>query len=426
MNTWTWWGRTSAWLMAGLLALGVFAPVVHADDDDSGDDDLDELIERGEELPEREEALEEELDELNEWLEEAREKLTELTEKLEQVESELSAIDQQLEIAEQEREAAEERLEEAEERYEEAEERVEEAEEELEEREELLERQLAYAYKYGDTSALQLLDAALNQDRTEDVVEGLHQLEHILEHENENVLRLADLHDEARIARAQADGARDRRDEELESAERSEESVEELLEEQEELRDEVEEQREEQERLVEQIEEDRDEAEGLLEEISEELATRREEAEEAARADGDLVCPVPSGSFIDDWHFPRSGGRLHEGNDIFADRGEPIHAPEDGVVARVDETDDWSPGSSSGLGGKTVNIRSEDDVRWYFAHLDEIDEDIESGVSVEAGDVIGTVGTTGNARHTPPHLHLGRYLDGEAENPYPHISEACR
>jgi murein DD-endopeptidase MepM/ murein hydrolase activator NlpD len=103
------------------------------------------------------------------------------------------------------------------------------------------------------------------------------------------------------------------------------------------------------------------------------------------------------GSFYGD---PRDGGkRKHEGIDIFAPRGTPIVAPTAGIVTRV---------ATAGLGGKIIWMN---DTRrghsYYFAHLDS--QFVKAGAKVRQGDVIGTVGNTGNARYTPSHLHFGVY-----------------
>lgn len=102
------------------------------------------------------------------------------------------------------------------------------------------------------------------------------------------------------------------------------------------------------------------------------------------------------------WGAPRDGGRRkHEGIDIFASKGTPLLAVCDGEIDRVKE---------GGLGGKTVWLYDQDlDQSIYYAHLDE--QLVYEGQYVRAGDKIGTVGNTGNARTTPPHLHLGIYLD---------------
>lgn len=104
------------------------------------------------------------------------------------------------------------------------------------------------------------------------------------------------------------------------------------------------------------------------------------------------------------WSFfgdPRDGGsRVHHGIDIFAPRGTPIRSPVAGRISRVGERP---------LGGQTVTLIGRDNgLVYYFAHLDEYG-DVMVGQEVEAGHLLGTVGNTGNARTTPPHLHLGIY-----------------
>ena len=91
------------------------------------------------------------------------------------------------------------------------------------------------------------------------------------------------------------------------------------------------------------------------------------------------------------------GARRHEGIDIFAPRGTPVIAAEAGRVARVGETP---------RGGKHVWVRG-DNRSFYYAHLDSIA--VSPGDRVRRGDVLGTVGNTGNAVTTSPHLHFGIY-----------------
>jgi murein DD-endopeptidase MepM/ murein hydrolase activator NlpD len=107
---------------------------------------------------------------------------------------------------------------------------------------------------------------------------------------------------------------------------------------------------------------------------------------------------------------PRDAGRReHEGVDIFAKRGTPVLSATDGVVTRV---------ADEGLGGRVVWIwNPKRSLRLYYAHLDE--QFVSTGTHVKAGDVLGTVGNTGNARTTPPHLHFGIYQRGRgAIDPY--------
>lgn len=97
---------------------------------------------------------------------------------------------------------------------------------------------------------------------------------------------------------------------------------------------------------------------------------------------------------------PRDGGaRRHEGVDIFAPRGTPVLAVAPGVVRSVGTRD---------RGGLVVSITDpERQLVYYYAHLDE--QLTTRGTLVRPGDVIGTVGNTGNAVTTPPHLHFGIY-----------------
>ena len=108
---------------------------------------------------------------------------------------------------------------------------------------------------------------------------------------------------------------------------------------------------------------------------------------------------------------PRDGGkRDHHGVDIFAKRHTPIIAPIKADVRFV---------GTRGLGGKVVWLYDrKTGNNLYFAHLQE--QKVERYQKVNPGDTIGTVGNTGNARYTPPHLHFGIYRNGPM-NPYPFI-----
>jgi murein DD-endopeptidase MepM/ murein hydrolase activator NlpD len=111
----------------------------------------------------------------------------------------------------------------------------------------------------------------------------------------------------------------------------------------------------------------------------------------------------------DTWHGPRSGGRKHEGIDIFARRGTEVRSATEGIVLRV---------GNNSLGGRVVWVFGPGAQRHYYAHLDRFAE-VSAGMRVGAGTVLGYVGTTGNAAGTPPHLHYGIYQAGGAINPYP-------
>ena len=123
-----------------------------------------------------------------------------------------------------------------------------------------------------------------------------------------------------------------------------------------------------------------------------------------------LVVPVDGvrvSQIADTWGGPRSGGRRHEGQDLFAPVGTPIRSATDGWVWRIGERD---------LGGRTVTIVGGAGRRYYYAHLSSY-ADIREGQRVTPDTVIGYVGNTGNARATPPHLHLGVYESRDPEDP---------
>ena len=112
------------------------------------------------------------------------------------------------------------------------------------------------------------------------------------------------------------------------------------------------------------------------------------------------------------WHGPRSGGRLHQGIDIFARRGTPITSATPGIVAAV---------GRNSLGGRFVRVLGPGGEWHYYAHLERF-ADVRPGDVIRSGTVIGYVGDSGNAKGTPPHLHYGIYrFSGGAMNPYPRL-----
>jgi len=117
----------------------------------------------------------------------------------------------------------------------------------------------------------------------------------------------------------------------------------------------------------------------------------------------------------DTWGAARSQGRRHEGIDIFAARGTPVLSATEGVVTQI---------GTNNLGGKVVWVLGPGRQMHYYAHLDGY-ADISRGQRVAAGDVLGYVGNTGNARGTPPHLHYGIYKGG-AINPYPLLKASAK
>jgi peptidoglycan LD-endopeptidase LytH len=135
-------------------------------------------------------------------------------------------------------------------------------------------------------------------------------------------------------------------------------------------------------------------------------------------ATGDLVCPVNGPvSFVDSWGAPRSGGRTHKGVDMIAAKRTPLVAIEDAVVKRM---------GNGSLGGITVWLTGVSGDEYYYAHMDGWAEGLTKGQSVSAGQLIGYVGNTGNARYTVNHVHFQFHPGGgSAVNPYPLVKCLC-
>ncbi|WP_442587279.1 peptidoglycan DD-metalloendopeptidase family protein [Pedobacter sp. AW31-3R] len=116
------------------------------------------------------------------------------------------------------------------------------------------------------------------------------------------------------------------------------------------------------------------------------------------------------GSFFGDGRDANS--RKHEGIDIFATFRTPVIAAAEGTVVRVNENN---------LGGRVVWLRPRDkDYTLYYAHLDE--QIAIEGQQVSAGDTLGLMGNTGNAKTTAPHLHFGIYTSNGAIDPLPYVN----
>lgn len=123
------------------------------------------------------------------------------------------------------------------------------------------------------------------------------------------------------------------------------------------------------------------------------------------------ICPVAAASYFNDWGFPRTGGRFHVGNDLFAAYGAPVRAPVGG----------WLEVLTGPVGGLQFRLYGDDGNTYIGTHLDTA---IESG-PVAAGEQVGSVGTSGNAAGADPHLHFELHPgDGEAVNPYPTLQAA--
>ena len=137
---------------------------------------------------------------------------------------------------------------------------------------------------------------------------------------------------------------------------------------------------------------------------------------------GGLVVPVQgiaAADLMDTYDDPRGSNRVHEALDIMAPAGTPVLATADGVVEKLFDSDN---------GGLTI-YQFDPTETWcyYYAHLQRYAPGLAEGDHVKRGEVIGYVGSTGNASADAPHLHFGIYRLGEQKrwwkgapvNPYP-------
>jgi peptidoglycan LD-endopeptidase LytH len=162
----------------------------------------------------------------------------------------------------------------------------------------------------------------------------------------------------------------------------------------------------------------------LEEALAEEQAERQREAARIARqktlASGRTYsCPIGNRvvSFTDTYGAPRSGGRRHQGTDVFGPMNTPVYAFTGGVIARH---------SNSSLGGTSLYLQGKDGNTYYYAHLNGYTPSGGVGKQVAAGDHIAYNGNTGNARTTPPHVHFEKHPGGGgAVNPYPDLARVC-
>lgn len=128
--------------------------------------------------------------------------------------------------------------------------------------------------------------------------------------------------------------------------------------------------------------------------------------------------------FVDDWHFERDGGaRRHEGLDLLGYEGQPIRAVFDGVITVIDD-------DPSGIAGNGLRLTRDDGLYANYFHLSDsetgpVHSSLEVGSRVRAGQIIGFMGSTGNAGI--PHLHFElRTAEREPMAPYPAVLEAVQ
>ena len=149
---------------------------------------------------------------------------------------------------------------------------------------------------------------------------------------------------------------------------------------------------------------------------------------EAALAAKGLIIPVEGvdPSRVRDSYTASRGGRTHDAVDIMAPRGTPVIAADDGTIFKLRQNE---------AGGITIyQLDPAERFVYYYAHLDRYEKGLAEGMKVRQGDVLGFVGTTGNAPKDTPHLHFqvmlyrgrGQYWGGEPINPHPFLTRSGR
>lgn len=131
-----------------------------------------------------------------------------------------------------------------------------------------------------------------------------------------------------------------------------------------------------------------------------------------AKAEFSYVFPVSGCKTTFPWYH-----HDYPAADIKARLGCAFVAPIGGIVQDVNRKDRWSGKTNLGQdrGGLSVSIIGDDGVRYYGSHLSKVEDGIEPGVRVEAGQKLGEIGRTGSARGIPrPHLHFGISYQTEA------------
>ncbi len=124
------------------------------------------------------------------------------------------------------------------------------------------------------------------------------------------------------------------------------------------------------------------------------------------------VQPVKSASF-------KKGGHGYPGIDIFAGKGTAFVSPVSGTIEDIQSTDLWEKTRDPALkGGIWISIAGDDGYRYYGSHLEGIAAGMTLGKKVKTGEVLGYIGSSGNAARTPSHLHFGISL---ASRPYTYL-----
>jgi murein DD-endopeptidase MepM/ murein hydrolase activator NlpD len=437
--------RARRLVVAGLATVLVLPSTATAQTVDELERELDDTTSQAEEL-------DTELEQRRALADEAEEELAAVGARLEDARGRLRAAEGQLALAEVARDESESERVEAVEAAERAAAELHETEVELGLHEGVLADQAVAAYKFGSVggrAGSAAFDVVRRAEDPNELAVGMHTIGRVIGHQGTTVELVTELRDEHRDRSRAAEEAQALAAQAAADAAEQVRFTDRLRDEAATLTAEIEEEESEQATLTARLGDEVAATAASLErvaarqdELAAELSDRRAaeaaarlaaEAEQRARDRGtsgraggpsvDGVCPVVGAvagrDFSNDWGYPRSGGRTHQGNDIFAARGAPIVAIADATVVRVNASD-------SGLGGLTLTYRTADGSEWYNAHLDTIASGMEPGVAVAQGEEVGTVGNTGNARTTPPHNHIGRKHGGSWVNPWPTISPLCR
>jgi murein DD-endopeptidase MepM/ murein hydrolase activator NlpD len=138
------------------------------------------------------------------------------------------------------------------------------------------------------------------------------------------------------------------------------------------------------------------------------------------------VAGVRGSEIHDSFHEARAGGQAHRATDIMAPRGTSVLAVDDGTIRKL---------FTSLRGGLTIyQFDPTETYCYYYAHLDRYADGIHENRPVRRGEIIGYVGTTGDAAVTMPHLHFEiarigadkKWWGGVPINPYPILASIDR
>lgn len=138
------------------------------------------------------------------------------------------------------------------------------------------------------------------------------------------------------------------------------------------------------------------------------------------------VAGIKVNALRDTFNDARDAERRHEAMDILAPIGTPVFAVADGKIVKL---------FNSKPGGLTVyQFDTSEKFAYYYAHLDRYAADVKEGMTLKRGDLVGYVGTSGNADPNTPHLHfavfalgpLKQWWKGSPINPYPLMGGTAR